>query len=76
MKAAAIFRSDFITDEQFMRAIFALLLTGLIIVSAASKPTKNPDNDFVLNDAANDSKDVVEIEARRLCRRLADRPDE
>ena len=81
-----------------MRALFALLLTGLIIVfggaetgaadpaenlaknptkNLAENPTKNPtknpskialvignakypDNDFVLNDAANDSKDVAD----------------
>ena len=61
-----------------MRAIFAFLLTGLIIVfggaetwaaDATKYPAKialvignarYPDNDVVLNDAANDAKDVAD----------------
>ncbi|HEX9209447.1 MAG TPA: caspase family protein [Bradyrhizobium sp.] len=57
-----------------MRAIMALLLAGLIIVSGGTASraadaakialvvgnAKYPDNEFVLNDAANDAQDVAE----------------
>jgi hypothetical protein len=59
--------------SHFMRATIALLLAGLIILSggAASRAAdaakialvignaKYPDNEFVLNDAANDAQDVA-----------------
>jgi Caspase domain len=58
---AVIFRGDFITDEQFMRALFALLLTGLIIVfggaeTGAADPAKNLAKNLAENLAENPTK--------------------